>query len=243
MALFLSLIVAAAIVARLVARYDLYDREPWHVTAAVIVAGGMAMAVAGPIEDWAIGVTGAGNPSVVLIAGVAAIVEETWRFVIVAALARLLPRHFNDPMDGLIYGSSAGIGMALEETAAQLARESSAPLAGTVAVEAVRLFGHVIMGGITGFGLGVIYCRPPKRAWRTIAIGCLAAGVMIHFLWDYAALAAVMYAGWEAVGTIGSIGLTIVATGLYGALVIAGSRASRAAFAAPAPPSRDVVDG
>jgi hypothetical protein len=45
------------------------------------------------------------------------------------------------------------------------------------------------------------------------------------------------------VGTIGSIGLTIVATGLYGALVIAGSRASRAAFAAPAPPSRDVVDG
>jgi RsiW-degrading membrane proteinase PrsW (M82 family) len=243
MAVSLSLIVAAAIVARLVARYDLYDREPWHVTAAVIVAGGMAMASAGPIEDRVIGVIGAGNPSAALIAGVAAIVEELWRFVIVVALARLAPRHFNDPMDGLIYGSSAGIGMALEETAAHLARVSSAPLAGTVAIEAVRLFGHVVMGGITGFGLGMMHCRPPKRAWGAIAIGCLAAGVMIHFLWDYVALAAAMYAGWEERGRIGSIVLTIVATGLYGALVIAGSRASRAAFAAPAPPSRDVADG
>ena len=235
MILYATLAVAAAIAARLVARYDLHDREPWPLIAAVILAGGAAMALAGPIEDSIIRRAGAGAPAVALIAAVAATVEELGRFGIVLALAWLVPRHFNDPIDGLIYGSSAGIGMALEETTAYLAADASAPLAGTLAVEAVRLFGHVIMGGITGFGVGVMHHRRARRVWAALAVACLAGGVAIHFLWDYVALTNLMRADWDTEATAASITLMLVAMAAYGGLVVAGGRASREIFAISAP--------
>jgi RsiW-degrading membrane proteinase PrsW (M82 family) len=134
-------------------------------------------------------------------------------------------------MDGLIYGSAAGIGMALEETTVYLAREAAAPLAATVPVEAVRLFGHVVMGGITGFGVGLIHCRRARGRWARIAAGCLAAGVLTHFTWDYVALTSVMRAGWERQATLASLALVVVSMTLYGALVVQGSRSSRDVFA------------
>jgi hypothetical protein len=48
--------------------YDLHDREPWPLRAAVILAGGVAMALAGPIEDSIIRRAGACSPSVAPIA-------------------------------------------------------------------------------------------------------------------------------------------------------------------------------
>jgi RsiW-degrading membrane proteinase PrsW (M82 family) len=231
MLLFLALIASALVAVRLVSRYDLYDREPWYVTAAVVGLGAAAMAGAGPVEDQLILRVGGGRASPAHIAAVAAVVEELARFAIVLGLAWTVPRHFNDPIDGLIYGSSAGIGMALEETTVYLAREAGAPLSATLPVEMVRLFGHVVMGGITGFGLGMIHCRRTRRAWVAIAALCLVAGVTIHFLWDWVALLGVIRAGWEQQAVLWSLALTIGSTGLYGFLVVAGSRASRAVFA------------
>lgn len=235
MTLYLALAVSGLAAAWLVSRYDLYDREPWPLTAAVIAAGAVAMAVAGPVEDRAIRLVSGGLPTAAHIAAVAASVEEGARFGIVLALAWLVPRHFNDPMDGLIYGSSAGIGMALEETTMYLARDASAPVTGALPVEIVRLFGHVIMGGITGFGIGMIHGDRTWRRWRAIAAACLITGVTIHFLWDAVALTNSMHAGWEAQATATSLALMVVSMGLYGGLVVAGSRSSRAVFAPNSP--------
>jgi RsiW-degrading membrane proteinase PrsW (M82 family) len=231
MTLYLALAVSGVAAAWLVSRYDLYDREPWPLTAAVIAAGAVAMAIAGPVEDRTIRLVSGGLPTAAHIASIAAAVEEGARFMIVLALIWVVPRHFNDPMDGLIYGSSAGIGMALEETTMYLARDAPVPLAGALPVEIVRLFGHVIMGGITGFGIGMIHGHRAWRHWRATAAACLVAGVTIHFLWDVVALTNAMHPGWEAQATAASLTLMVMSMGLYGGLVVAGSRSSRAVFA------------
>lgn len=237
MALYLTLAVAAVLAARLVVRYDLYDREPWPVLAGVIAAGGLAMAAAGPLEDALIRWVGGGRPTAALIAVIAAAVEEGLRFVIVLGLALATPRYFNDPMDGLIYGSAAGIGMALEETAMYMAAAPTGQLAGALPVESVRLFGHVVMGGVTGFGIGLIHCRRAGRVWARLAAGCLGIGVFMHFVWDYVAISSVLREGWAATAATLSIALVVVSTALYGVLVIAGSKLSREVFA-PGSPAR-----
>jgi RsiW-degrading membrane proteinase PrsW (M82 family) len=231
MTLYLALALAALATARLIVRYDLYDREPWPLVAAVVAAGAVAMAMAGRVEDPLIRLVSGGLPTSAHIAAVAASVEEGARFAIVLAVAWIVPRHFNDPMDGLIYGSSAGIGMALEETAAVLTRETAATAAGVLPVEVVRLAGHVLMGGITGFGIGMIRCRRTRHRWRATALACLGGGVTIHFLWDYVALASAIRTDWQGQATAASVALMLVSLGLYGRLVVTGVRASRDVFA------------
>jgi RsiW-degrading membrane proteinase PrsW (M82 family) len=230
MLLAFALVVSAAVAARLVYRYDLYDREPWPIMAAVVAAGAAAMFLLGGAEDLAIQVVGRGQPSAADIAAVAAVMEELARLAIVVALAVFVPRHFNDPMDGLIYGSTVGIGMAIEETTIYLAREAAAPAAVTFSVELVRLFGHIVMGGITGFGVGMLHHHPAGRSWIWIASACLTTGVGIHFLWDYLALSSVMH-GDTGATTAAIIALLAASMAIYGGLVVAGSHASRRKFA------------
>jgi len=104
-------------------------------------------------------------------------------------------------------------------------------------VELVRLFGHLIMGGITGFGVGMIHRHPPGRSWIPIAVACLGTGITIHFLWDLAALRSAMSGGIATGPIAASIALIVSSTVLYGALVVAGSNWSRAVFA-PGSPDR-----
>jgi RsiW-degrading membrane proteinase PrsW (M82 family) len=230
MLLAIALAASAGVAARLVYRYDLYDREPWPLLAAVAAAGAAAMALLGPAEDQAIQLVGGGRPSVAHIAGVAAAYEELARLAIVLALAVAAPRYFNDPMDGLVYGSTAGIGMAIEETTVYVAREAAGPLSLALPVELVRLFGHVVMGGITGFGVGMFRRHPAGHTWIAVAAGCVAGGIGIHFLWDYVALTGVI-SGDSGGTAAASIGLLVVTVALYAALVVAGSRSSRRKFA------------
>jgi hypothetical protein len=61
--------------------------------------------------------------------------------------------------------------------------------------------------------------------------------VTIHFLWDVVALTNAMHPGWEAQATAASLALMVVSMGLYGGLVVVGSRSSRAVFA-PGSPAR-----
>jgi hypothetical protein len=111
-----------------------------------------------------------------------------------------------------------------------VAREAGASLAVTLPVELVRLFGHVLMGGITGFGVGMFKRHPAGHSWIAIAAGCVAGGIGIHFLWDYVALTGAMF-GETGATTAFSIGLLVLTVGAYGALVVAGSRSSRQKFA------------
>lgn len=233
MGLHAALVAAAAALAWLVLRYDLYDREPWFVSLPVIAAGAAAMAALGPAEDVAIQAIGHGRPTVAQIALVAAAFEEGARLAIVLAVAAFARRYFNDPMDGLIYGSLVGLGMALEE-AIHWSAVGGGTFASTLPVEIVRLFGHVLMGGITGFGVGMMHRHGAGRGWVPVSLGCLLAGTALHFLWDAVALASAgrVDVTWPAAA---SLALMITALGAYGLLVVVGSAWSRQRFAPDSP--------
>jgi RsiW-degrading membrane proteinase PrsW (M82 family) len=95
----------------IVYRNDLYDREPAWLLALTAGLGGTAMWLAGLVESWTLDWSGlTSRPA---IAALAAAVEETAKVLVVAAVALSARKAFNDPLDGLIYGSLAGLGMAL----------------------------------------------------------------------------------------------------------------------------------
>ncbi len=220
---------ACALVAALwVIRYDLYEREPWPLLVAVAIMGWLVMSIIGHAEDWTLDRLGGISAGPFVLAGIAATHEEIARFAIVAVIALAVRSHFNDPMDGIVYGSIAGLGMALEESTLYIGPDA---FEGWVlpAAEPVRLLGHLVLGGIGGFGIGMAV-RVHRWAW--IAAACLAASIAIHWLWDWVAFAAAdrgTMSPWE---TVSVIALMVGGMILYGVLITIGARHSRAHFAA-----------
>ncbi len=224
MGLYVAVCLSAFLAALLVYRYDLYNREPWYLIALAAGLGFATMRVVAETELWALGLVATDAAE----AAVAAILEETTRLAAVVAIAFVFPGEFDDPMDGIIYGSIVGLGMAAEESLHFLQGRSAAELF-LFPQEVVRLLGHLVMGGIAGFGVGMGRMGAP--GWRRALVLSFSAAVALHFSWDWVALAA-------ADRTTMSKGLALLAAaillagiGIYGMLVISGSRLSRQAFA------------
>ncbi len=223
MSLYVAVCLSAFLAAILVYRYDLYNREPWYL---ILLAAGLgfgAMRLLAPAELWALGLVDAQAAR----AAVAALAEETVRLAVVFAIALVFPRDFDDPMDGIIYGSLIGLGMAAEESLHFLQARSASELL-LFPQEIMRLLGHLVMGGIGGFGVGI--GRTGRPGWRRALLLTFGAAIALHFSWDWVSLA--------TDGTTLSKGLALVAAaimlagiGIYGALVVVGSRLSRARFA------------
>ena len=145
MALYVVLGLCALLAALLVYRYDLYEREPWYMIVLAIVLGALGMRLVGAIELVSLVLV----DSHVAAAALAALHEEAARLLMVIAIALVFRSQFNDPMDGIVYGSMVGLGMALEESFYLLGL-LEAPDVLLLPVELVRLFGHLVMAGIVG---------------------------------------------------------------------------------------------
>jgi RsiW-degrading membrane proteinase PrsW (M82 family) len=179
----LAAVVACALVLALVVyRYDLYEKEPWYLLVAATALGYFTMGVVGRLEDLTHFFFETDPDNLAGHALVAATHEEAAKLLLVAALAFAFRRHFNDPMDGLIYGAMVGLGMALEESVFYM---SLTPELGptVIASEAVRLLLHLLMGGLSGFAVGLATTR--MRRWPAALAVWLAAAMGLHFLWDY----------------------------------------------------------
>lgn len=186
--LYLALAACAGLLAVMVVRYDLFDREPWYMLLGATLLGAVGMSCAGVAEQWVIlavtdrgGVIG--NVELALLVGVT---EELAKFLAVVLIFLGARRYFNEPLDGLIYGSFTGLGAAVEESVhmlLQLERPTGLP-----AQEPVRLAGHLVMGGIGSFGLGFVVVKH-RRAWAYAGLA-LAAAMALHTLWDIAAFSA-----------------------------------------------------
>ena len=226
--LYVSLIVCAVLAAMLVYRYDMYEREPWYMLVAAGLLGMGAMALIGRVEAFTLGLIGPDQWSDIAVSAVAATHEELARLLVVAAIALVLPGQFNDPMDGIIYGSIVGLGMAVDESLFFLGLwDSDGPL--LPATEIIRLTGHLVLGGITGFAIGMARMSMPR--WPAVLAGCLTVSIGLHFLWDWIAFSASrvgVMAWWQ---TLGAIAVMLSGIYFYGMLAARGSHWSQKVFA------------
>ncbi len=226
MFLYATLVLCAALAGLLVYRYDLYEREPWYMLVAMAAVGGVTMWVVGEAEAFTIDRLGVA--SFAGISFVAATHEEIARLFVVGLLALIVPGQLNDPLDGLIYGSIVGLGMAVLESINHMAYLPSMPSA-LPPSELVRLLGHLVLGGITCYGIGLARLR--LQSWPRVVMGGLAFTITWHFLWDWIAFTSWTRGALVWWHNVAAVGLMLGGLFVYGVLVIVGSSHSREAFA------------
>jgi len=223
---FITLALCAGLTAGLVYRYDLYEHEPVWLLAVAVGLGAFAMGLAGRLEAWIL--YRMPRADVLDVAAVAALAEETLKLLVVLAVALLARREFDDPMDGVVYGSMAGLGAALEESVFYSGL-SPAPPTFVPAAEIVRLWAHVVLGGIAGFPVGFWRERPGRSA--AFAVVGLAVVCALHFGWDALVLSLPAGAAPAAFQALAGIALMLTSLALYGRLVAVASARSRQQFA------------
>jgi RsiW-degrading membrane proteinase PrsW (M82 family) len=223
MALYVALLVAAFFAALLVYRYDLYEREPWYMILLAAGVGAVTMRFVGAVELFTLGFAETQGG----MAALGALEEELARLAVVGAVAVIFPGQFDDPMDGIVYGSVVGLGMGLEESF-YLLNLLSEPNILTLPVELVRLFGHLVMGGITGFGIGMV--RGGIFGWQRALARTFAIAWALHFTWDWLALTASNASSMSALRTWAAVAIMLAGIIFYGLLVELGSRLSKERF-------------
>lgn len=229
MILYLTLALCAIGMGYQAYRYDLYDREPLRAVLVAIALGMLMMWVAGRVQVGvmtALGPYAAGSWNTVM-AAVAGLTEEAAKLSVVVFIALVSRRWFNDPMDGIVYGSFAGLGAAIEESISLLGFPG--PSEYLPAQEPVRLMGHLVMGGIGGFGVGFLRFSP---RWPLLLIGGFAFAALIHALWDVIAFDAGdrgRMAPWHIAGSVIIMAAGFVA---YRWMVLKAGGRSRDVFAA-----------
>jgi RsiW-degrading membrane proteinase PrsW (M82 family) len=224
--LYATLLACALGAAFLVYRHDLYDREPPWLLALAVGLGAAFMALAGRAESWLLAWSGVTSRAG--IAALVSLVEEGFKFAAVVGVALGARKQFNDPLDGLVYGSMSGLGMAVEESVFYLQhgprRHEVLPV-----IELARICGHLVMGGIGGFGVGLAAVH--RRAWPLTVAGGLGAATGLHFAWDWLAMS--VADARELVPRTSLVGVAIMVGGLvlYGTLTAVGSEWSHRLFA------------
>lgn len=241
MLVYLLVLACAALVAWIVYRYDLYDREPWFLLLFAAAVGYVAFWGLGYLEDYSnvrLGFYGPGDGHTAGQALIAATYEELAKVLVVVLVAVLFRRHFNDPMDGLMYGAFAGLGMAVEESFFLLGVAAKmGPLDPDVDLlgrELVRIVLHVLLGGISGFGVGLVVEHTRLRFWGAILAGFLAVAMLLHFLWDYLCgipmTAGAVTPAQELAVRATAVALMLSAMGLFAFAVVLGKAMSRERF-------------
>jgi RsiW-degrading membrane proteinase PrsW (M82 family) len=225
MILYLTLCLCAAGATAIVCKHDLYDREPMPLLGVAAFLGAGAMWLAGQIEMFTFQTGYFTN--VYAIAAVASLEEEFLKVLVVVLMALVARRHFNDPMDGLVYGSMSGLGMAVEESASYMSLLPSGSLL-LPPEELVRVSGHLVMGGIGGCAVGWAMLR--LKGWRIVTCVCFAAAVTLHFGWDWIVLSSAD-SGMPGATIWLSVSFMLSGLLLYGSVTAIASEKSRARFA------------
>jgi RsiW-degrading membrane proteinase PrsW (M82 family) len=226
MAVYLILLLCALGIAVMVYRYDMYDREPVILLTLAAAAGVASYWLAGLVEDHFL--ARYATPPIVVHAAITGICEEVGKVLLVVMVAVACRPFFNDPIDGLIYGSFVGLGFGLGESF--YAVSLTGPEWYQVPTEAVRLFLHTLMGGVGGYGIGLLVFPGRKASWPAWLVGGLLLAIMTHFLWNfYVGLVPVEQSGPQTQGA--AVVLMLGLTGTYGFLVVTGTAHSRTVFA------------
>jgi len=232
MLLYATLLLCSALIGAQVYRYDLYDREPPHAIFLTLILGAVGLWLAGLTQiefiRW-MGPTAAANFNL-WMAFAAGTTEELGKIAVVAFIALTRPRWFNDPLDGAIYGAFAGLGAAVYESFVHLGLPGPETFPKVLpASEPVRLMGHLIMGGIGGFGVGFLATTHTSRKLRGLFIlmACLAGAMLLHIVWDVIAFEAADRGRMLPWHTAVSILLMLIGMITFRMLIRIGAKSSR----------------
>lgn len=180
---YLVLALGGMLFGAMVYRYDMHEREPWWMLVCAAFAGALTMWGAFELELLIQNLVGVNDQSI-LKAALAGSFEELAKLAVPVAVILFIRKHFNDPMDGLVYGSLAGLGAAVFEGAwwqwFAPQPEDTAALT-THGPNLMRLLMHTLWGGIVGSALGLIVMKKP---WRTTLAQRVGLVMLIHFAWD-----------------------------------------------------------
>jgi protease PrsW len=154
-------------------RRDRYEPEPLSWVLLIYILGAAVTIPVALIE----GVMGAVLPEFLIVVLVAPVVEELGKYLVVRKTV-YESTEFDEPVDGIVYASAAGLGFATLENVVYVfsALETSLVLAlGTGLVRAVlSVPGHVLFSAMWGYSLGKARFLPKEKR-----PGVIAAGVML----------------------------------------------------------------
>lgn len=176
---------------RMVLRYDRFDREPLALLfAAPLIGAWLGWACVFPQMPTEALLRACfcefcdRNTALGLSTGLAAALSESVAKIAGVLLCMLVARRtFNDPLDGLIYGSLVGAGFGAGETLGRDGEYAGIPVFALAAIEIVM---HMFFGGILGtaFGLRFTRIRWVRRGWVGVLLGLTIATLILHFWWD-----------------------------------------------------------
>lgn len=214
----------------IVYRYDMYEREPWYMLLLALMAGMLSCLLIGYFEDYLFASLSLGAQQLGQQAVLVAVSEELIKLLAVIGIAILCRSQFNDPMDGLIYGTFVGLGFGLEESLFYLGLDSANLRLDRFGEVPVRLLLHLLFGGLGGFAIGLARFPDRWRAWPLIFGICLGTAITIHALWDYwlgLRINDPLPDAWQQLIAISLMGTLTIA---FGGLVVLGVRWSGEIF-------------
>lgn len=186
-ALLVSTVLLVSVVAA-VWWFDRYDREPVHLVVGVFCWGALAAPVLAVFGSSALAGGLDFGPTVMAI-WIGPTVEEVAKAFGVL-LVVILSREFDNPTDGLVYGTAAGLGFAATENLVYtLAGVGHSAIGGTLLLVSVRTALaagiHALSSATFGGFLGFAYLSR-RRSERVIwVIAGLIGAVAIHAGWNY----------------------------------------------------------
>jgi protease PrsW len=178
-----------ALVPALAITYYYYNRdrhpEPWGLVSVVFIFGALAAFVAYPLERWAQSFfphPGSRKQLFLECLMIPGVIEETIKlFVVVAAV--WWHRDFDEPVDGLIYGTAAALGFTFGEDWRYYV------LHGADATRLLTTIAHPWFSCFWAASLGWAKVRPRMQGLGLVLLG-LVASILVHALFDFLILAA-----------------------------------------------------
>lgn len=185
-ALGLSTVLLVAVVAA-VWWFDRYDREPLHLVAGVFLWGAFAAPVIAVFLASALGLSLDLEPAH-LVGWIGPLIEESAKAVGIV-LVVVLSREFDNPTDGVVYGTAAGLGFAATENLIYtVTGAGGSALGGTVTLVFVRTAMaagiHAVSSATLGGCLGFAYLsrnRISRLGWSILGLVC---ATIIHSGWN-----------------------------------------------------------
>ncbi len=211
---------------------DRWEPEPWQALAVAFGWGASVSVLVALVLNtgamMALVASGASAPAADVLgaAVVAPVVEESIKALGVLIVFLAWRRHFDGPVDGLVYAATVAAGFAFVENilyfGSTMASVEGVPGGGAAVVTVFLMrgvmspFAHLLFTACTGLALGIAAERSSRWAWVWIMPIGLVLAMVLHGLWNGSAMMGgdgsgfiTMYVVFQVPLFLGTVGLVL----------------------------------